>query len=115
MDLEQLMSALAKANQHRFAVSRKKREIGALTQADGREAVAELFRTCEDEALLSGRVQEYLRSPAQVGATKSSRVMAGMGIRRADCRLRDLTMRQRNLIADAVLNGYRVDHFAVAA
>lgn len=111
----QAREALEKANTHRLAVAYAKRDIAALDVTAGREAVADLFATCQDPGVLAGRVQDYLRAPKRTGSEKSTRVMRDMGIKRADCRVRDLTMRQRQLIAHAVLNGYRVDLFAEAA
>ena len=107
--------ARAKANAYRSAVSVKKRELFELDFHSGREALAELIEHCEDPALLSGRLADYLRAPRRSGKQSSGRIMRDMGIRRADCRLRDLTTRQRQIIAHAVLNGYRVDMAAEAA
>ena len=107
--------ARAKANAYRSAVSVKKREIFELDVHAGREALAQLIEECEDPALLSGRLVDYLRAPRRSGKEKSTRVMRDMGIRRADCRLRDLTTRQREIIAHAVVNGYRVEVPAEAA
>ena len=115
MAVSQSLEALEKANEHRMAVSATKRRIASLSFHDGRTALAELFLTCQDDAVLAGRVQDYLRAPRRSGQEKSTRVMRDMGIRRADCRLRDLTTRQREIIADAILNGYRVNLMREAA
>jgi len=109
MALTQSMEALNKANSYRSAVSAKKREIFEMDLHAGRAALADLIEHCDDPALLSGRLVDYLRAPRRTGKEKSGRIMRDMGIRRADCRLRDLTTRQRQIIAHAVLNRYRVD------
>ena len=111
----QQRKALVKANAHRLAVAHTKRDIAALSVDAGREAVADLIGTTQDPALLSGRLVGYLQAPRFSGQKAASRILRDMGIKRADCRVRDLTMRQRQLIAHAVLNGYRVDLFAEAA
>ena len=110
----QRTEALHKANSYRSAVSVKKRELFQLDVHAGREALAQLIEECDDPALLSGRLVDYLRAPRRSGKEKSTRIMRDMGIRRADCRLRDLTTRQREIIAHAVMNGYRVDMRAAA-
>lgn len=111
----QRTEALNKANSYRLAVSVKKRELYELDFHAGRKALADLIENCDDPALLSGRLADYLRAPRRTGKEKSGRIMRDMGIRRADCRLRDLTTRQRQIIAYAVVNGYRVDMAAEAA
>ena len=115
MALSQSMEALNKANSYRSAVSAKKREIFQMDIYTGREALADLIENCDEPALLSGRLVDYLRAPRRTGKEKSGRIMRDMGIRRADCRLRDLTTRQRQIIAQAVLKGYRVDMVKEAA
>ena len=115
MALSQSMEALEKANRYRLAVAAKKRELGSLDFHAGRKALSEFILTCEDPALLSGRVTWYLEAPVKTGPQAAARVMRAMNIRRHDARLRDLTMRQREVIAEAVLNQYRVDFPAKAA
>lgn len=113
--VEQAQAALDKANRHRLAVAAKRRELGELSFEDGRQALADLLLTCEDPAILSGRISWYLEAPVRTGPKASARVMRAMNIRRHDARVRDLTMRQREIMANAVLNQYRVELFARAA
>lgn len=112
MAVSQSMEALAKANKHRFAVAAKRREIGQLDPQAARQAVIQLLLDCEDPAILSGRVAWYLEAPHRAGPGMVSRVMRDVGIRRHDCRVRDLTMRQRRVLADAISRGYHVDREA---
>ena len=111
----QAQEALEKANRHRLAVAATRRELGRLGFEDGREALADLLLTCEDPAILSGRISWYLEAPIRTGPKAVSRVMRAMNIRRHDARVRDLTMRQREIMANAVLNQYRVELFAKEA
>lgn len=100
--------ALKVANRYRIAVSRECRRISRMPWQEGREEVAKLIETCEDEALLSGRLSKYLDAPRYVGRAKTAGLLAQLEIRRADKRIRDLTTRQREMIADAVRNGYKL-------
>jgi hypothetical protein len=108
MGLIQSMEALEKANRHRTAVARKKREIAALGFEEGRAALAEFLLTCEDPALLSGRVSAYLSAPKHVHSSKVAQTLRFAGVAYPDSRLRELTTHQRETLSAAVLNGYRV-------
>lgn len=110
--IAQRNDALAKANRHRLAVAKKRREIHELDREAGLKALVDLLTTCEDPAILSGRLAWYLDAPKYAGPKKVAKIMRDMGIRRAECRVRDLTIRQREVIAAAVANEYRVQRRA---
>lgn len=104
----QHLTALARANHHRISVAQECRRIASMDRPDGVEAVARIIEDCEDEALLSGRLAKYLGAPFRIGPRKVTGLLAQLEIRRADKRLRDLTGRQREVIAESVRNGYRL-------
>jgi hypothetical protein len=104
----QHITALKRANHFRITVARECKRIATLPNGDGIEAVARIIEDCEDEALMSGRLSKYLGAPTGVGPKKVTRLMAQLEIRRADKKLRELTGRQREVIAEAIRNGYRL-------
>lgn len=104
----QRTEALAKANQYRFAVSRKKREIGEMPMHEGCQELADLIEHTDCPMMLSGRVQDWLMAPNKIGIQKSSRAMAHLRIRKADRRLRDLSPRQREELAELVRFGFNI-------
>ena len=106
--VKQRTDALAKANQYRFAVSRKKREIGAKSMAQGCDELADLIEHSDCPMMLSGRVSDWLMAPNKVGIRKSSQAMACLNIRKADRRLRDLSPRQRQELAEIVRYRFNV-------
>lgn len=108
---KQRTDALAKANQYRFAVSRKKREIAAMSMHDGCQELADLIEHTDCPMMLSARVQDWLMTPNKVGVRKSSQAMACLKIRKVDRRLRDLTPRQREELADLVRHGLNVNQW----
>ena len=100
--VKQRTDALAKANQYRFALAQKRREIGAMPMAQGCEELADLIEHTDCPMMLSGQVAHWLVAPNKVGIRKSSQAMACLNIRKADRRLRDLSPRQRQELAEIV-------------
>jgi predicted DNA binding protein len=109
VNTKQRDGALKVANRYRIAVARECERIAGLPWRDGREEVARLIEDCDDDALLSGRLAKYLNAPRYVGKAKAAGLMGQLEIRRADKRIRDLTGRQREVIAAAVRNGYKLN------
>jgi hypothetical protein len=106
--VKQRTDALAKANEYRFAVSRKKREIGEMSMHEGCRELADLIEHTDCPMMLSGRVQDWLMAPNKVGIRKSSQAMACLKIRKVDRRLRDLSPRQREELAELVRHGLNI-------
>ena len=106
--VKQRTDALAKANEYRFAVSRRKREINTLSMAEGCEELANLIEHTDCPMMLSGRVSDWLMTPNKVGVRKASQAMACLNIRKADRRLRDLSPRQRQELAEIVRHRFNV-------
>lgn len=100
--VEQRKDALAKANQYRFALAKKRREIAAMPMAEGCEELAELIEHTDCPMMLSGQVSHWLMAPNRAGVQKASQAMACLNIRKADRRLRDLSPRQRQQLAEIV-------------
>lgn len=98
----QSLAALAIANRHRLAVAAKRREIAAKDFVEASVFLADLIEKTEDELLLSGRVDLYLRSLPRRGPRYVTKVLTEVGIRDSSRRLRDLTERQRLLLADLI-------------
>ena len=96
---EQRESALAKANRHRTAVAETRREIAAMDRVEATFYLADLIEFTDDTRLLSGRLNHYLTSIPGRGPNYSTRVLAELGVRVANKRLRDLTDRQRQILA----------------
>ncbi len=106
---EQRSDALQVANEYRLALADRRKEIAAMPYSDGRSALADLIEMTDCPKMLAGRVFYWLTAPHRAGTTKAFRVLAALEIRDANRRLRDLTDRQRSLLADAVRNNYRVE------
>lgn len=100
--MKQRTDALAKANQYRYALAGKRREIAAMPMAEGCEELADLIEHTDCPMMLSGQVSHWLMAPNKVGIRKSSQAMACLNIRKADRRLRDLSPRQRQELAEVV-------------
>lgn len=94
--------ALAKANRHRLAVAEKRREIAAMDRIEAAFYLADLIETADDPELLSGRISHYLTAIPGRGPTYSTRVLADLGVKIAARRLRDLSPRQREILADEI-------------
>ena len=100
--VEQRNAALVKANVYRIAVAEKRREIAAMDRIEAAFYLADLIETADDPGLLSGRITHYLTSIPGRGPTYSNRVLGELGVRVATKRLRDLTDRQRRILADEI-------------
>lgn len=97
--IEQRDAALAKANVYRVTVGRKIREIGAMAKADAESVLADLIETADDPALLSGNVARYIAAIPGRGPAYVDQVLRTLEVRDARKRLRDLTERQRKILA----------------
>lgn len=106
--VEQRTEAMAKANHYRRAVSRKRQEIAQMPVDHAYEALADLIEHCEDPALLSGRLTHWLTAPKFSGQTKANRAIACLNLKKADRRVRDLTPRQRQELAEIVRHRFNV-------
>jgi hypothetical protein len=96
--------ALEKANLVRLACARKKREIAALSRAEGaRHAamVARLVALAPDVEFGSLRLGELLCSIRRYGPREARRLAGRLGFTetRYECRLRELTGRELGLLA----------------
>ena len=100
--VKQRTEAMAKANHYRTAVSVRRREIANMPPAEGYETLAELIGECDDPALLSGRLSHWLTAPKFSGHTKANQAIACLNLKKADRRVRDLTPRQRQELAEIV-------------
>jgi hypothetical protein len=98
----QPLAALEIANRHRLAVAEKRREIAGKDFVEAARFLADLIETTEDDLLLSGRVDLYLRSLPRRGPRYVTRVLSEVGVRDSTRKLRDLTERQRLLLADLI-------------
>ena len=101
-DPTQVREALAKANSYRFAVATERKKIAQMPADEAYDALAELIETCDDPALLSGRLTHWLTAPKFSGQTKANQAIACLNLKKADRRLRELTPRQRTELAAMV-------------
>jgi hypothetical protein len=100
--VKQRTDALAKANRYRYAVAEKRREIAGMSMAEGCKELADLIEHTDCPMMLSGQVSHWLMCPNRAGVRKASQAMACLNIRKADRRLRDLSPRQRQELAEIV-------------
>ena len=96
----QHLSALESANRVRLARTERKRQIAALTYADGKDQVAAMI--CDPPDLwLTASLEYVLRMPQRAGWSFVARMCRGAGVSQ-DRRLGSLTVRQRLALANQV-------------
>lgn len=101
---QQRLEALRVANHHRVVIAAKKKEIAGMDWRAAHRAAADLIETTDDPALLAGRVAQYLGAIPRRGPQFISQTFRVAGLIARDRRLRELTGRQREVIA-AYLRG----------
>lgn len=98
----QHMRALDLANEVRIERAERKRQIAAMPRPEGMAAAAAIFDD-PDEVTGSLKLLELLSSIDHFGLMKTREIAQHAGVVSVDRRVRDLTPRQRTLIA-AVLS-----------
>lgn len=104
---DQRGDALAKANRVRLANAQTYREIRALPAPAAFRRVSGILRAPRG-AECAMRVDALLSAASRIGPSKVAALIALAGVRHADRRLRDLTDRQRRVIATALDHPRRV-------
>ena len=107
MAVSQSMEALKIANHYRLACYAERERLKALEPDENKRELAALLVDTHEPALLSGRVADYLMCGHRYGPSTVTRILKRADIRRTGVRLRDLTPRQRAVLADAVLPAER--------
>lgn len=103
----QRTAALGEANRRWSAIGGFRREVAAVPYAEGCEKIAHLLRFPVEE--LDGvRLLRLLSMPRTVGATKAVGLLSTAQIN-PDRRLRELTDRERGLLAYGIMNRYALD------
>ena len=98
---EQRTSALEKANEVRMAVAQLRRDVFAMSNTDGRKTVANLLR--DPPPLVDAiTVGHLLLSIFGCGHKRIHKWLAKAGIWSEDSRVRELSVRQRAALADAI-------------
>ena len=99
-DLAQTMSALERANEIRLEGMRYRRKVGRMDAVAGR---VQLAKTLEHNGFAPGvgalRLHRFLTAARLVGDEKARRMVYDAGVHRTDCRVRDLTLRERSALA----------------
>ena len=103
MALSQSLAALERANHNRLAAYTERARIRALAGDESKRELARLLVDADDPGVLCGKVADYLMCAERIGVSNATRLMGKADIRRADARLRDLTERQRAVLADSLL------------
>lgn len=98
----QRRDALVIANRKRTTVAKFKREVRALPREDAAEHLALMLERPLPHALDSALVYAVLMTIPRIGNGKASLILREAGINIPDRRIRDLTMRQRKMIAARV-------------
>jgi hypothetical protein len=97
------MSALELANEIRLASMRFRKKVGAMNASDGCKALA---KTLEHNGFERGvgalRLHRFLTAAKLVGDEKARRIVYDAGVFRTDCRVRDLTLRERSALASVL-------------
>ncbi|MGH2954667.1 MAG: hypothetical protein ACRD2Z_03205 [Thermoanaerobaculia bacterium] len=108
----QHLVALERANEIRLAGARWRREVREYPKAEGQAMLAEaLERNDIPDCLARMDLGWFLTAPQRLGPARAARLALGAGVRRSKCRVRDLTLRQRSVLA-ARLRGERAEEEA---
>lgn len=99
--MSQPLAALRRANAARTGIARVKAEVAALGQADGARRAAMMLRD-PDEAVGAMTIDALILSVHRMGAARMVRLFneARFPVATRHRRVRDLTERQRHLLAD---------------
>ena len=98
----QARESLSKANLYRFAVAAERRKIAEMDRAEAAAYLADLIETSDDPALGSAQIRRLLEALPRRGPQFVDTTFNRLGIRTATRRLRELTPRQREQLANEV-------------
>lgn len=104
--MNQRDAALRLANARRSHWARERKRIEGLPKDAGRRAVAEII-DLPDDHMGAIKVGRLLRFPRGAGDVLVTRLLKRSGIH-PEKLVRDLTLRQRGILAAAVVDGYRM-------
>lgn len=104
---EQRMDALAAANEIRLGIARVRAEVFALEQPAGCEEVAGLLEN-PDETVSAMKIGTLLLSVRKFGRQRVGRLLSMAEVRSMDRRVRDLSERQRRVLAGLLRDRARV-------
>jgi hypothetical protein len=95
------LDALKRANVTRLGIARVKGEVASLGQADGARLAAELLRD-PDDAAGAATIDALVTAVHRIGVTRMDRLFsqARFTVMARHRRVRELTDRQRHLVAD---------------
>jgi hypothetical protein len=99
--MPQHMQALASGDARRLAAAARRKEIRSYGFSRRSEAARRLAEAIADpdEALNTNRVSWLLKAVPGIGDSAARKCLVAAGVQGGDKRVRDLTVRQRNLIA----------------
>lgn len=101
---QQRDDALAKANSVRLAQATLRRELRDLDRVDGERELADLIRCSNEDHVLRAKVGYLMASVQRRGHAWYRRILGGLGIS-PQRKVRDLTDRERRVIAHAIERG----------
>ncbi len=109
MSKPQNLRALAKANRVRYGHAATVREIAAMPREKGERQVAKLLRK-PPARIRTLKIRSLLGAVNRRGPASSERLLSELNLTNRQ-RIRDLTTRERDLLAEAVRRGYRTEDF----
>lgn len=98
--LAQRREALKSANRKRSAVAQFKRELRALPREDAANYLADLVERRVPHGLDNAVVFDLLTAVPCIGHSKASKVLRLSGVLGPDRRLREISARQRSVLAN---------------
>lgn len=112
---QQSLDALVVANDIRTRAAKLRRRVLPMSREEGTKYVADMIQRTTVDALLAQRMSYLLTWPRHRGPVAAHKLLAGLMIQ-PNRRLRELTPRQRGLVADAMRDNYVVsDRLSMAA
>lgn len=105
MSREQRMSALERANEIRYGKARIKQSVAKLDMSDAVDLAATIIENPDTEYEGALRLGELLLSVPGFGVFAVNRALRHAGVLSRDKMLRDLTPRQRGVLALALRSG----------
>jgi hypothetical protein len=103
--MTQHMDALAFANEVRLAQADFKRQFKGMAYVDAAPIMADaILHAADDSPVGKMRVRVLLVTLPRVGDAMVRRMEVDAGVRNSDRRLRELTPRQRQALADVIRN-----------
>lgn len=115
MSREQRMSALERANEIRYGKARIKTAVAKLDRPDAVGLVAAIIENPDTEYEGALRLGELILSVPGFGAFAVNRALRHGGVLSRDKMLRDLTPRQRGVLAAALRSGALTQRRRIAA